>query len=268
MDEVARGTAAVSWKYRVRGGFLHLRAVERAIRASDGFVCPTQIAAERALRAGWIRDPSNAAVTGWGITREALEVVRDPAKPWEGRVVWCGTTVERKGWRYFVAGVTAAMRDQHLTLDVLGTRRESASVLADFAADVRERIGVHSTMSRIEQFACMARGDVFVSASLSEGYHLALQEAMALGLPCIATRAGFLADVTSPGLYAEIPHRSSAAVYHALGRIARDDTHRAQLARNSRAFGQDRTWDNVGTQTAEWLRVRLHGLSRFGVDGR
>jgi glycosyltransferase involved in cell wall biosynthesis len=257
MDEVARGMANVSVKYRIRGGFLHLRAVERAIRASDGFVCPTQAAATRAHRGGWIHDSRHIAVTGFGITPEALESTRDLTRPWEGRVIWCGTTVERKGWRYFVEGVTPAMRDHSLTLDLLGTRREAASVLGDFPQDVRDRIRVHGTMPRREQFACMASGDVFVSTSLSEGYHLALQEAMALGLPCISTREGFLSGDIPPDLCVIIPRQSPSAVQQALIDVARDAAYRYRLAGNARAFGRDMTWENVAGRTAVWLRSRL-----------
>jgi glycosyltransferase involved in cell wall biosynthesis len=263
MKEAAIGHASVSVKYRIRRGFLHLRALESAVRASDGFICPTRSAATRVLAAGWKHDPRQVSVTGFGITPEALRPTRDPQKPWEGRVVWCGTTNWRKGWRYFVEGMTTAMRDQHLELEVLGTRRDAPSILDEFPGDLRDRIRVHGTLKRSEQFETMARGDVFVSTSLSEGYHLALQEAMALGLPCIATREGFLVDAAAPGnLYLEIPKSSSSALTKAIARLAKDDPYRHHLASTARGFGRDMTWGWVASRTAEWMRARLALLPR------
>jgi len=263
MSEVARGTATVSLKYRIRGGFLHLRAVEGAIRASDAFACPTKSAAKRAVHGGWKQDPHAVSATGLGVTSEALETKRDPDQPWEGRVIWCGTTIERKGWRYFVEGITAAMRSQQLELELLGTRRNARSVLDEFPADLRSRIRVHGTLVRSQQFRLMAGGDVFVSTSLSEGYHYALQEAMALGLPCISTRDGFLVDAPPSGdLYLEIAKRSPSALAEAIARLAQDAPRRSSMARTGHGFAREMTWEHVASRTVEWMRGRLAELEK------
>jgi glycosyltransferase involved in cell wall biosynthesis len=258
MMETRQGRAAVSLAYRIRGGFLHLRAVEAAIRAGDGFTCPTQADARRVLERGWRRECSEVSVSGLGVTPEALETARDVDRSWSGRIIWCGTTVERKGWRDFVKGVTAASRDLRLSVDVIGAGRTAEEVLADFPKPCTADVRVHPRLSRRDQFAIMSNGDVFVSTSLSEGYHLALQEAMAVGLPCIATREGMLLDQRTPGAMVwEIEKRSPEQLVLALRRLAVDDQRRSELARAAREFGRSLTWARVAERYEEWILAAI-----------
>ncbi len=254
MHEVRAGRAWVSRRYRLRGGAAHLRAVEWAIRCSDGFTCPAAADGRRALARGWRRRIGEVLVNGHGVTAEALEVQRQPEQPWRGRIVWCGTTVARKGWRDFVAGVSDALATHPLSVDVLGSGSPAERVLADFPSAHRHRIRVHPRLPRGEQFALMARADVFVSTSLSEGFHLALLEALAIGLPCIATPAGFLRDEPRAAeLAAIVEPRSPAQLAGTLRTLAAEPARRIALARAGQEFARGRTWADVAERHLRWL---------------
>jgi glycosyltransferase involved in cell wall biosynthesis len=253
MHEVRAGRVRVSRRYRLRGGGAHLRAVGWAIRGSDGFTCPAAADGQRALAHGW-RGAGEVLVNGHGVTAEALDVQRRPDQPWTGRIVWCGTTVARKGWRDFVAGVSDALATQTLSVDVLGSGSSAESVLADFPAEHRQSVHVHPRLPRGEQFAVVARADVFVSTSLSEGFHLALLEALAIGVPCIATRAGFLRDEPQATEVAEIVEaRAPAQLAGALRTLAAEPARREALARSGRELARTHTWADVAERYLRWL---------------
>jgi glycosyltransferase involved in cell wall biosynthesis len=254
MAEVRAGRARVSRRYRLRGGGAHLKAVEWAIRHGDGFTSPQHADGRRALQDGWRAEDREVLVNPHGVAREALLARREPQQPWTGRIAWCGTTVARKGWRDFVEGVSAALADQALTVDVLGSGTSAQLLLDDFPAQHRHRIRVHPRLPRAAQFAILARADVFVSTSLSEGFHLALLEAMAVGVPCIATRAGFLlGESRARQLALLIPQRSPRHVPDALRALAGDAGRRVALARAAREYARAHTWAHTAERYLRWL---------------
>lgn len=69
--------------------------------------------------------------------------------------------------------------------------------------------------------------DIFCLPSRTEGLPRALIEAMARGLPCIATRVGGIPDLLGPAEL--VPPDNPEALAHALIRLARDPTLRASL---------------------------------------
>jgi glycosyltransferase involved in cell wall biosynthesis len=278
MYEVRAGRVQVSRRYRLRGGGTHLKAVAWSIRAGDAFTCPRGADGERALARGWRPSTAEVLVNGHGVTGEALAQRRDQLRPWTGRVAWCGTTVARKGWRDFVEGITRALDAQtsdsaplgagaaaarqtpgpstevQLTVDVLGSGAAPEELLRDFRPEHRAHIRVHPRLAREQQFALLALTDVFVSTSLSEGFHLALLEAMAIGLPCICTRAGFLLDEPhAQRLALLLPPRSPTHLTAALHTLAADPLRRQELACAGMQFARTRTWADVAQRHVRWL---------------
>jgi glycosyltransferase involved in cell wall biosynthesis len=79
--------------------------------------------------------------------------------------------------------------------------------------------------------------DIFVLPSYSEGVSLALLEAMAAGLPVIATAVGGLPEVVTDGQTGLlIPPRDAAALDGALTRLLSDPSLAKQLGENARRY--------------------------------
>ncbi len=94
-------------------------------------------------------------------------------------------------------------RDLDWTLDLVGNE----SVDPACAAALRAQIAASPIGTRIRQWGALredqlihryAEADVFVLASLYEGYGMVYAEALAAGLPVIGTTGGAIPDVVPP----------------------------------------------------------------------
>jgi len=83
-----------------------------------------------------------------------------------------------------------------------------------------------------------ASADLFVQHSLHEGYGMAVAEALAHGLPVLASSAGALADTLPPEAGVQVPPGDVPALRAALARLITDPGLRAQLAAGARAAAQ------------------------------
>ena len=265
VEERRAGRLELSWAYRFGGGFLTLREVEIAVAASDVFAAPRPGAAQLACRRK-LKSERECLVSGFGVSDAYLSApTRRQAD--SRRIAWVGTRVERKGWRYFVAGLSRAMdSDAHMTGAVFGTRSDAEAVLGDFPASVRSRITVYGLLDERSLIAELGQCSCFVSTSLSEGYHLALLQAMAVGLPVIATSEGFLGDLPPSrgawdGIYRAIEKRSAESLACALTELKDPNLvgRYAGVALRGKAFARRRSWRHVADETAaayEWHIAR------------
>ncbi|HEU4364345.1 MAG TPA: glycosyltransferase, partial [Candidatus Krumholzibacteria bacterium] len=128
---------------------------------------------------------------------------------------------------------------------------------ADLERAVRERrlTGSVSLIGRRDDVAdVLAAFDVFVLSSSTEGLALTLLEAMAAGLPVVATRVGGNPEVVEDGRSGSlVPPRDAAALAVALGRMLDD----REKARRMGSAGRERCRERfgVGTMVAHYLEL-------------
>lgn len=89
-----------------------------------------------------------------------------------------------------------------------------------------------------------ASGDIFVFPSALETFGLVVTEAMAAGLPVVASRVGGVQDVVNEGETGyTFDVGDVAALINGVRQIASSRDHIAQMGRSARAFAETQTWD-------------------------
>ncbi len=101
------------------------------------------------------------------------------------------------------------------------------------------RVVLTGAVERVERY--LRAADVFVFPSEEESFGISVVEAMASGLPVVATRAGGLADIVSEESGAlPVPVGDGVALEDALERLLRDPELSARLGRNGRRTARER----------------------------
>lgn len=116
-----------------------------------------------------------------------------------------------------------------------------------------ERLGLPPPiMTTTDEVATyLAAADVFVSASATESFGMAILEAMAAGLPVISTNVGGVADVV--GDAAELVNPDGSDLAAQMKRVMEDSELRAKLAFKSTQRIQQ--WPDRNEVAQRYLRV-------------
>lgn len=144
-----------------------------------------------------------------------------PARPDEPRdlrkVVCVANPGLQKGHPYLVAAYTSA-RGRGTSLELIGERQRSVAHLGElFKADDIHEVG---RQPPDDVAVRLRRAGIFVLASVHEGLAMVILEAMASGLPVIATEATGAADVVQHGITGfVVPSRDPDAIAECLTRL-------------------------------------------------
>ncbi len=205
--------------------------LDRGVGRADRFaVIPSGIDLARFRRA---RRQGKAIPTWFDCPPDAFVV---------GSVGWL---TEIKGHRFLVAAV-ARLKPEfpqlHLVIVGSGDQREA---LTRLAADTGVAAAVHLVGHRDQIEQCLAGFDCFVLPSLNEGMGRALVEAMAAGLPVIASRVGGIPALIHDGANGLlVPPGDAQALARALRRVVQDPVGARELgAGAARSIG-----DNYGIE--------------------
>lgn len=115
---------------------------------------------------------------------------------------------------------------------------------------VQDCVTLAGPVSSRELVSEYARADVFVLPSLFESFPIVLLEAMAAGLPVVATRVGGVPDVVVEGETGLlVPPADPEALAHAMDRLLEDDSLRATLGRAGRERSRLYSWERIAAMT-------------------
>jgi glycosyltransferase involved in cell wall biosynthesis len=149
--------------------------------------------------------------------------------------------VPLKGHGVLVAAL-AQLRDLDWTLLCIGSvERDRATAdavrqaIADAALD--RRIFLAGERAPADVAAAYGAADAFVLPSFHEGYGMVYAEAMANGLPVIATIAGAIPEIVPPSAGLLVPPGDPAALAQAVRRVIADPRLATRLAAGSREAG-------------------------------
>ena len=232
----------LSLRTRLYHGGWRLREVARSLRLADACVFTNHGDLEYAVtRLGVLRE--RCAVVLNGIPAEFAGRPVRPAPASGLTVATIGTWAARKGARHAASALTQLLSPGDARAVLLGTRTPPGTVLEAFPEPVRERVTVIPEYDRSELPDLLADAQVLLSASLAEGFSLALPEAMACGLAPVATDLPGAREVVrhdENGLL--VPPGDSVALGRTLCSLARDRERLERLRRAAHATAQALTW--------------------------
>jgi len=178
------------------------------------------------------------------------------------RILAVGTVIPRKAYGVLVEALNAVRSRVWICHIVGATDRdpdETQTLHATIAAHrLEERIILQGSMTAEALEGEYNAADMFVSASLFEGYGMALTEALAHGLPIVAARGGAIEETLPADAAVLVPPGNSNALAEAIGQLLGDPKLRRALA--------DTAWQQAQTltrwpQTAEIIATTLRKIA-------
>lgn len=176
-----------------------------------------------------------------------------------------GSIVQRKGYDLLVEAL-APLSDLNWRLRIVGALDRSPFCVQALRAQIaaagfEERIALGGATDD-ELNGLYHRADVFVSSSRYEGYGMVLTEAMARGLPIVASTGGAAADTLPDGAGLKVAPNDAPALGEALRRALSDSALRTQLATAASAAALSLpTWNDAARIIAQTLRAIADGDS-------
>ena len=212
-------------------------------RFVDRFVAISEAVRDDPIRgAGWDRSRIDVVLRGQELEelrRRAAEPVSPPLDtPGSPVLLSVGRLAEQKGHRFLLEAmpvILAEHPDARLLLAGDGHLRDA---LAAQAAPFEDRVSFLGVREDVP--ALIAHADLFVFPSLWEGQGNALLEAMAVGVPIVATDIPSTRETVTDGEHALlVPPGDAAALVSAVNRLLADPAMAARLAAAARIRAQD-----------------------------
>jgi glycosyltransferase involved in cell wall biosynthesis len=177
----------------------------------------------------------------------AVAARRGPRSPGPLRLLAIGTVTPRKAHDILVQALDM-IRDLDWTCSIAGSLArdpETADALAQQieGLDLADRVRLLGEVSEAEAGALYAQADIFALASLYEGYGMVFGEAMAHGLPIVATTGGAIPEAVPEEAGYLVPPGDAEAFAAALSELIEQPAIRAELAAGARrAAARLPTW--------------------------
>ena len=225
-DLAPRATeAALGWLRRTSSGVdglaegMDRRAgtVRAALANVDLFLAPTDFARERAIEFG--APAAKVRLFPYGVLRGAPRARHEGTRR---RFGFMGTLSPHKGAHVLVEAFRA-LADPSLTLDLHGSLTVQPAYVASLrrAAEGDSRIRLRGPFVEGEQDQVLASLDALVVPSIWwENSPLVVIEALAAGLPVIASRTGGVAELVPASAGILVPPGDPAALREALASVA------------------------------------------------
>ncbi len=218
----------------------------RAVRRSDAVVAVSRPMADRLRVAGVPAERLWTLPNAWSPGPEPLERSAARAElglPLDGfRIGWVGRLTAEKGADVLVEALPL-VEDLPAAVSVIGDGRQQASLKqATWESGLGSRVTWHGAVTDASRY--MRAFDAFVLSSRTEGTPIALFEAIAAGVPVVATAVGGVPDVVTEREALLVPPEHPAAIAAAVREVHADVAAarrraRAALARVTERFALD-----------------------------
>jgi glycosyltransferase involved in cell wall biosynthesis len=255
LEEVERGHLKFSWKYPLYRGSIRLWEAAASMRYADLALFLNCRDREYAIERLCVH-PERADIIANGIPETFLNLPFEPL-PQDGtlRIAQVGTYIVRKGVHYGSPALNQILqRYPQVAVSFFGTECPEELVYSDFDSSVHDRVQVVPRYAH-ETLPSLLKGHhIKLFPTISEGFGLALIEAMACGLAPITTATPGPLEIVQDGHDAiVIPGRDQVAIEQALERLINDRIYLEYLRRHAYETAQ----------TYSWLRIAQNNLACY-----
>jgi len=234
------------------------------------------------LRSFWVKKsslviaPSNylkIIIQGWGVSREKIKVVYnavpddtdisvETSAPFlqhdhiGKKIVSVGRLVPWKGFDDLIR-VAGRFQNVHLTIIGEGPDRKKLQYVIQ-EEHVQDRVILSGSLTRSEVFSRLKQSDLFVLNSTYEGLPHIVLEAMAAGLPVIATDTGGTGELVRDGYNGLlVPPLSPRSLEHAIRKVLDADDLKKRFIQNGYSTLQKFNWKTLVEATEEILAAEV-----------
>lgn len=128
------------------------------------------------------------------------------------------------------------------------------------AKNLQDRVRWLGQMPQNEVHRILAASDIFALTSVYENFSIATLEAMAYGLPIVATEVGYLREIVKEsggGILIRVGDIKGLA--KAIAGLASDTNYRRQLGENGRAYARHFAWPNIIAKLLQFYEQVMSG---------
>lgn len=232
---------AAKWAFDRLVPRMTLRRAERVIALTPR---------EATLLEAWGVPADRIAVVPNGVdTAEFSALRRAGATGREVTALFAGRCYPRqKGLEVLLQAMTQVPAARSLRLRIVGEDWGGYAMVAALTREfqLQDRVTLVGRVARQDLLDEFARADIFVLPSLFDSFPIALLEAMAAGLPVIATRVGGVPDVVRGGETALLVDPGDAmGLARTLDTLARDEGLRRELGNRGRERSALFAWESI-----------------------
>jgi glycosyltransferase involved in cell wall biosynthesis len=185
-----------------------------------------------------------------GVDRREFEGMRNGPAPGDGvTILFAGRCYPaQKGLAVLLRAMARLPPGGRVRLRIVGEDWGGYAVVSALVRGLHleDRVTLVGRVERAELLREFARADIFVLPSLFDSFPLTLLEAMAAGLPVVATRVGGVPDVVEDGRTGLLVDPGDEdALAGALAALAADDALRGNLGRAGRERSSLYSWETI-----------------------
>lgn len=174
-------------------------------------------------------------------------------------VIFVGRIDKQKGLEYLVEAISKLVVDiPDVRVRCIGPTSFYGDAESEYSISLQKLVSEHELKDNFiftrkvdeqELLEYYRRSSLFVLPSVSEGMPLVILEAMACGLPVIATDVSGVRDVLDDKVGRIIPKRDSAALATEMRTILSDSSLAGRMSKNARRRAESFNWNRIAKKT-------------------
>lgn len=258
LEESQRGHLKLEWKYPLYRGSIRLWEVATSMRQSDLVLLLNQRDRDFVVEQLGVH-PDRAHIVANGIPETMLNLPFEPtpAEHEPIRIAQVSSYIVRKGIQYGTPALNAILkRYPKIEVSLFGTECSADQVYADFDPEVRDRVTVIPYYENHKLPELLKGHHIKVLPTISEGFGVALVEAMACGLaPVTTTAPGPLEIVRDRETGMIVPCRDREAFEQAIETLILDRAFLDRLRHNAYRSAQRYSWQNIAQDNLNFYEM-------------